>query len=297
MNIVREIDLAIKLTETQSTDGAYTVTYNGQPLPKDTYMTNDEWIAFLDAMPQAARIEYGAGSGSELSEKNGRPPKMASYGSSSRLIYRLSRSNSDFHYEKKLPTTVGGKANLDGFYEDEKRYIFVESKCHEPYSRHQNVVSTCYVDLYEYINDRMGDNLQIAMEPCGKERQMEVDYWAEREWLQHFDIKQMICHLLGIATGLLKGTLEQKQIDFLYLLYDPTELALSDDAKKLIDFIYERTCYECNLIDFPRLFGVILDFLRETKYMGVLSDEQADALVAQFAFRMVSQNSYPPLIK
>jgi len=296
MNIVKELDLAIKQKETQTTKGAYAVSYNGTILQKETYMTNSEWAAFLDDMPESAREEYGAGGGSELSEKNGHPPKMASYGSSSRLIYQLSRANPDFHYEKKLPTTVGGKANLDGFYEDANRYIFVEAKCHEPYSRHKNIVSTCYVDLYEYINDRMGDELQIAMEPCEKEGHVEVDYWAKREWMQHFDIKQMICHLLGIATGLLKGTLKRKQIDFVYLLYDPTKLSLSDDARVQIEYLYGKTCHERSLIDFPKLFRVILDFLRENKYKGILSDEAADMISAQFTFTPASQDTYFELI-
>ena len=75
-------------------------------------------------MPETARIEYGAGDGGELEEKDGRPPKMASFGSSSRMIYNLSNKKDGFHFEKKLPTTVGGTANLDGFYEDDARYIF-----------------------------------------------------------------------------------------------------------------------------------------------------------------------------
>ena len=87
--------------------------------------------------------------GSELKEKNGRPPKMASFGSSSRMIYNLSNKKNGFHFEKKLPTTVGGTANLDGFYEDDNRYIFVEAKCHEPYNVKKTVISSKYKDLYK----------------------------------------------------------------------------------------------------------------------------------------------------
>ena len=73
----------------------------------------------------------------------------------------------------------------------------------------------------------------------------------------------MICNLLGIATGILKGTLAKKQIDFIYLIYDPTELTLADGTKEAVDSIYERTCYECNLVDFATLLGVIRAFLME----------------------------------
>ena len=297
MNIVEKLDLAIKQNEKGTTDGAYVVPYKDSVLHKSTYMTNEEWNIFLSSMAEEAHKEYGEGDGDELSEKNGRPPKMASYGSSSRMIYMLSRSKDGFHYEKKLPTTVGGTANLDGFYEDDNRCVFVEAKCHEPYTVKKNAVSTCYAKLYEYINERMvgSIHIQAEMSKCG--RYMNVDYYAEGEKLERFDMKQMICHLLGIATGMIKGTLERKQIDFIYLLYDPTELDIESDVKEAIDAIYERTCYECNLVDFAELFRVILEFLIETKFHGAMSNEEVDDMVLKFTFTLASQDFYPVLMQ
>ncbi len=296
MNIVEKLDLAIKLKEIGTVDGFYVVPYKDKTLNKPTYMTNDEWVDFLGDMSHDARKEYGDGDGDELSEKDGRPPKMASYGSSSRLIYKLSREKDGFHYEKKLPTTVGGKANLDGFYEDDNHYIFVEAKCHEPYTAKKNVVSKCYEPLYKYINERMLGNVHIEMETSTCGRYMNVEYFADGEKLERFDIKQMICHLLGIATGMLKGTLERKQTNFIYLLFDPTELDIEPVAKMEIDKIYERTCYECNLVDFAELFRVLLDFLRKEKYAGGVSDEDVDTMVVNFTFTLASQEFYPILI-
>lgn len=297
MGIVNELDRAIKLFEKKTTEGAYVVPHNGGQFHKETYMTNEEWNDFLASMPETTRKEYGEGGGDELSEKNGRPPKMASYGSSSRMIYMYSRHKSDFHYEKKLSTTIGGKANLDGFYEDEGRYVFVEAKCHEPYTVKKNVVSECYAKLYEYINERMMGQIQIEMNPSNKEHYMDVEYFAGGEKLEHFDLKQMICHLLGVATGILKKTLEKKQMDFIYLLYDPTELEFPPKAKAEIDAIYGRTCYECNLVDFVELFRVILDLLRETKYADVMSDDEVDKMVCKFTFTLTNQEFYPTLIQ
>jgi hypothetical protein len=297
MNIIEQLDLAIKAKETGTTEGVYTVPYRGGVLEKPTYMTNGEWKAFLNAMPEMSRLEYAQGGGDELSEKDGRPPKMASYGSSSRMIYNLSRDKEGFHYEKKLPTTVGGKANLDGFCESAKRYLFVEAKCHEPYSFKRNAVSTTYAALYNYINTRMAGSLRIAMETSKCGRYMNVDYFAEDERLERFDLKQMICHLLGIATGLLSGTLEQKQIDFVYLLFDPTELTITADAKAAIDAIYERTCYECNLVDFAELFRVVLEFLRREKFPHAMSDQELDTVIYRFTFTLASQEFYPILIQ
>lgn len=292
MNITEKLDLAIKLKESGRADGAYTVSYNGKTLAKAAYMTNAEWEAFLKDMPENARAEYGAGGGDELSEKNGRPPKMASFGSSSRLIYTLSRQKEGFHYEKKLPTTVGGTANLDGFFEDENRYIFVEAKCHEPYADKKNSVSTSYAKLYEYVNAHMAGTLEIKMQPSKCGRYLLADYFACGERLEHFDMKQMICHLLGIATGVLKGTLTQKQIDFIYLLYDPTDFGIPE-----VDEIYQRTCYECNLVDFAELLRVIFSFLQEVKYRDAISAQDLDALLLKFSFTLASQEFYPLLIQ
>ena len=296
MNIVEKLDLAIKRKEIGTTDGYYVVPYKNGILHKPTYMTNDEWQAFLCAMPSEARREYGEGDGDELKEKDGRPPKMASYGSSSRMIYQLSHQKEGFHFEKKLATTVGGTANLDGFYEDDHRYIFVEAKCHEPYTAKNVSVSKCYQRLYEYLNARMLGNLHIDMETSKCGRYLNVAYWANGEMLVRFDMKQMICHLLGIATGMLKGSLNAKQTDFIYLLYDPTELDVEPEAKQAIDEIYARTCYECNLVDFAELYRAILDFLRAENFSGTASDEQIDDMVLKFTFTLASQELYAILI-
>ncbi len=247
-------------------------------------------------MPEAARREYGEGDGDELKEKEGRPPKMASYGSSSRLIYNLSKKKEGFHFEKKLPTTVGGTTNLDGFYEDDNRYIFVEAKCHEPYTAKNVTVSKCYEKLYTYINEQMPHNLHIDMQKSKCGRYLNVQYFSDGEKLVRFDMKQMICHLLGIATGMLNGTLERKQTDFIYLLYDPTELDIEPDAKEMIDGIYARTCYECNLVDFAELYRVLLNFLIKEKYTDAASDSEVDNMVINFTFALASQEFYPILI-
>lgn len=293
MNISKELDLAIKAAEVKTVDGGYWI---GEK-EYTTYMTRGEWEAFKHSMLPGALDEYGAGGGGELAEKSGRPPKMACYGSSSRMIYRLSHQKEGFHYEKKLSTTVGGVANLDGFYEDSGRYVFVEAKCHEPYSAKSNSVSKSYEALYTFINREMGGNVEITMQTSKCGRYMEVEYFSGGERLAYFDIKQMICHLLGIATGVLRRELVQKQMDFIYLLYDPTELSLAPEVKEAIDAIYERTVYECNLIDFSALLRVIFAFLMKEKYGNVISEHETDDMIYKFTFTLASQGFYPLLLQ
>jgi hypothetical protein len=293
MNLSKELDLAIKLAETGTTAGEYLA--GGKEY--NTYMTNTEWANFKANMAPDALSEYSAGSGDELSEKSGRPPKMACYGSSSRILYNLSRHKEGFHYEKKLSTTVGGTANIDGFLSDEDRYVFVEAKCHEIYSAKNNSASKSYEKLYNFINEQMEGSLEISMKPSKCGRYLDVEYFADGEPLENFDMKQMISHFLGIATGILKGELDQKQIDFVYLLYDPTELELEPKVKAAIELMYSRTCFECNLVDFTTLFYVIFKFLQAEKYGEVLSEDDLDDLLCRFTFTLSSQEFYPTLLQ
>ena len=142
----------------------------------------------------------------------------------------------------------------------------------------------------------MGNNLCIEMvtSKCG--RYMNVRYFSGKEELIHFDIKQMICHLLGIAAGILKGTLKKKQMDFIYLLYDPTHLEILLDVKSKIDEIYQRTCYECKRIDFSALLRVILSFLRKEKLPDSIADDDIEKMIGNFHFMLISQDGYPRLL-
>lgn len=305
MSIAEELDLTIKkkktgIPESNLKKQGYQITYKGEQLTKPTYTTNAEWDAFLKAMPEMAKVEYGKGGGDELHEKSGHPPKMACYGSSSRMIFEYSNHKKGFHYEKKLHTTIGGTANLDGFFADENRNVFVEAKCHEPYSIHKYVISTCYAGVYKHINAQMDGKVRIEL-PSDDELKnmcnMPVTYWAGDEKLERLDMKQMICHLLGIASGLLRGEVEKKKIEFLYFLYDPTGLDIPGKAKSKILAIYEKTCKEAAQVDFVKLFEVILQFLREKpKYRNAMTDEEADQLVREFSFTLCSQKNYKSLI-
>ena len=291
MTLSMKLDLAIKAKEATASADGYVIKDKGC---YSTYMTNAEWDAFKNAMSAQALEEYGAGGGGELYEKDGRPPKMACYGSSSRMIYLLSRDKEKdgFHYEKKLSTTVGGTANLDGFLDRGDRYVLIEAKCHEPYSAKAHSVSHSYEALYTFINENMAKELEIAAEKSKCGRYLNVTFRAGGEMIAHFDLKQMICHLLGAATGALTGKLDKKKYSFLYLLYDPTALPITEEARAEIDAIYKRTVYECGLIDFKKLFRVILAFLQGKITKKKLSEEDVEQIANGFTFTLASQNDY-----
>ena len=157
MELNKLLDYAIMADETAKNPeikSGYTV--NGRTY--DNYLNNTSWAVFVAEMKEenpTAFDMYGKGGGKELEERrvgaNVYPPKMASFGSSSRMIYNLMKGVDGFLFEKKLPTTVGGIANLDGFMETDEKYIFIEAKCREPYSRKENIYERKYENLYKTI--------------------------------------------------------------------------------------------------------------------------------------------------
>ncbi len=293
MNLTKMLDIAIKNYEHQSN-----MIINGYKTKSgfyENYMTNNEWQIFQDGMKinhPDAYLSFHEGNGKEMIEKNtGKyvfPPKMASYGSSSRMIYNLAKDVNGFSFEKKLPTTIGGTANLDGYFEKEKEYVFIEAKCREPYSGNNNTIHPIYQELYKYISQSTKTPLHCHIGSISQ-KQMHVRFVYNGTEIKYFDIKQMLCHLLGIATAVINGCFTDKNIKFLYLLYDPTILQFSDDeTHKQINEIYFQTCRECSLIDFEALYLLVYEYLI-TKIGQVKSVELSPN---DFTFTLCSNNNF-----
>lgn len=262
------------------------------------YVKNDYFNAFVDEMEKKYPIAhqmYGVAGGKELETrkvgKNVYPPKMASFGSSSRMIFNLMKDTKGFLFEKQLPTTVGGTANLDGFLETGDKYIFVEAKCREPYSDKNNKYDRKYEKLYNYISKSEKTNVSCDIQDIeGNTKEMKVTFKVNDNPIRNFDMKQMISHLLGVTTGFLNGEFEIKDIEFIYLLFDPTVIEIKDEkAKNKIYEIYINTCDECNATDFKALFEVIVEYLKAYKKWN--KDFKTSDLTDRFTFRLCSQKN------
>ncbi len=281
----KTLDLSIKKYETGTTEGGFAVK-DGKIYA--SYMSNSEWNAFIGNMkenyPQAFG-EYGAGSGGECMPNGVYPPKMASYGSSSRMIYHLCKDVPGFRFEYKLPTTVGGVANLDGYLEKEDELIYVEAKCREPYGEKPHLIEAKYEELYRYLNEQPTNNLNISI-PEKTGSKIKVVFSVDGMEIRHFDMKQMLCHLLGIATKHLQEP-TSKRITFLYLTYDPTQIKLIDSEKgaKIVE-TYNTMCAECNAVAFKALFEDICRFLSKNRN---LPSKNISAIVSSFSFQLKNQ--------
>ena len=291
------LDLAIMADETAdnpAVKSGYTIL--GKDEPYFNYIENNCWNEFKKDMeknyPVAFRM-YGAGGGKELDERKiGKylcPPKMASFGSSSRMIFNLfkDRENDGFLFEQKLPTSVGKEANLDGFMMTDDKCIFIEAKCREPYTAKESLVSTKYKPLYKFISKSSETDIVCRIPDSDNKKKMEVIFMAGNTEIQCFDMKQMICHLLGVATAYLKGEFDKK-IDFIYLLFNPKLIKINEGKEEIIS-IYEQTCNECNSVDFKALFDVIVDYLQTVRGLG--KDKNTAEITNNFSFRLCDQSN------
>ena len=303
MELNKILDLAIMKAETEAKleiKSGYKV--DSREEPYENYLDNNSWNIFVNKMKEenpAAYRRYGSGGGKELEErkvgKNIYPPKMASFGSSSRMIYNLAKDTDYFLFEEKLPTVVGGMANLDGFMETEDKCIFVEAKCREPYSKKTSIVDRNYEKLYEYISNSTRTSVTCIIKDLSNETKnktkMNVTFMYGETEIKHFDLKQMICHLLGVAHEFLRGNSDIKKIKFIYLLFNPNLIDI-DDSKEKIHKIYNETCDECNLIDFKALFDVVVEYLLTLSHYKWENATLSDGIVDNFNFALVDQASF-----
>lgn len=298
MELNKILDEAIRLHETKISTLTAGYVVNGKPYPN--YVSNSSWAKFCNDMEvnhPVAYDNYKNGDGKELDERNAGqniyPPKMASFGSSSRFIYNLMKHDKSFKFEEQLPTTVGGTANLDGFKETLDSYVFMEAKCREPYSKKNKFYGQKYFELYDFISQSDNTPVTIDMDLTkGKEHEMEVAFRCNGNTVEYFDLKQMISHLLGVGTAILKKEkYADKPIRFFYLIYNPELLEFENgENKNKICNIYYQTCNEAEATISKELFKVVLLFLKEKYYPD--SSVDIDRVVNNFSFSICNQENF-----
>lgn len=100
MSILKEFDKALVGEETKTAEVKSGYFARNNPKQYTEYLDNASWEEMLSRMSENHKKQYGTGGGKELEEKNGKPPKMAAFASSSRMIYNLSKDTPDFVFEK-----------------------------------------------------------------------------------------------------------------------------------------------------------------------------------------------------
>lgn len=256
------------------------------------YMKNADWSTFLSKISGPHKYQFDNGSGGEL--KGGKyPPKMASFGSSSRLVYELSHSIPGFSFEERLDTRVGGIAHLDGFCKRETNYIYVEAKMREIYgASHKNEsIKKVYSHVYEHLQDNIKEFKFEKIEDKTDATKSKVTFKINNEPVTFFDLKQLICHFLGITYDIAKHPIQNVKVKFLYLLYNPHEIKESIDKRYrelLIDryeIVREFIDNRNNIKVFESIFQDILSY--QVKEQNLPKDTHIE-----FEMKLVDQNEY-----
>lgn len=262
------------------------------------YMSNEAWEEFKNDMSYEHKIQYKEGHGGELKEKGGTPPKMASFGSSSRLIYLLSKDVAGFSFEEKLSTKVGGPANLDGYLKTEEHDIYVEAKCREIYGSYADKeISNVYKDVYDFIHGRKGLFGYRVKEIKDDKRYFKCTFTWDNKEIIHFDIKQLICHFLGICANILdKKKNANPNVKFIYLIFNPNEDSdfTNENIKgfeKEIKEDYDKTLEEISWFEnFEWLFDIIMEY-----QIGKCKSKSRPAW--SFHYEQMDQNDYEKYMK
>ena len=266
--------------------------------PYYNYMSKEAWEEFKNDMSYEHKQQYKDGHGGELNEKGGTPPKMASFGSSSRLIYLLSKDVAGFSFEEKLSTKVGGPANLDGYLKIEEHDIYVEAKCREIYGSYANQkISKVYKDVYDFIREKNGLFGYRDTEIKGDNGHFKCTFtWHDTEII-HFDIKQLICHFLGICANILdKKKNANPNVKFIYLIFNPkVDTDFSNEHIKGfengIKEDYNKTLEEISWFgDFKWLFDIIMEY-----QIGKCKSKSRPAW--SFHYEQMDQNNYEKYMK
>lgn len=275
MDMAKALDFAIRDYELNNmiigpSDVPYIIKTENGKREYWNYMSKASWEQFKDAMTDKHKEEYGGGNGGELeTKKTSRgllPPKMASFGSSSRMIYNLSKEIPGFVFEKIMYTYVGGNANLDGYLLLDNTAVFVEAKCSEIYDTHTLFdISNVYAEVYNHLRNK---NKSFDYEPKGSKKQnyFKCTFQYDGNDIKYFDLKQLICHFLGISAALINNKIESNTIKFIYLIFNPNyNTDFSHDAikkyeKKLKDQ-YDEAIEEIEKFgDMKWLFDSIMEY-------------------------------------
>lgn len=270
------------------------------------YLSKNSWKEFKDSMKKVHRGQFEDADGGELKEKKSRwgicPPKMASFGSSSRFLYNISKDIVGFQFEKLLPTRVGGTANLDGYIMRGDVDVFVEAKCKEIYSSHKPIkVSDIYKEIYDKLKTDNGFSYDNNGRPIkdGKtdDKHFKCTFKFDGKEIVHFDIKQLICHFLAISANILEDEKANKNVKFVYLIFNPKDADAAcfenekvSSYKERIFKIYNETIKEIRKFDMELLFESIFEI--QAKRLGL--EGEKDSL---FEFHLVDQYNYKETIK
>jgi hypothetical protein len=262
--------------------------------PYDYYLNKDssfcEFMKIMkDEYPEIFE-SFKNGKGRELEEKL-TPPKMASIASSSRLAYLTFReikpelfgqitgnkTNYDIIFEGKLKSILNNNfanPNLDVILKSKNTIVFIEVKCQEIFDSHIKYFSMSYKESLEQIFEEKTIKVVPKKEKGKLVDKLEV---SDLNVFRKFDIKQSICHILGIYNFVdskdksaniktinkeIEWSSDIENVYFVNLFYNPQKLndsILTDAYKEVISEAKEAPIedYFKKLLEYNKVKGEV----------------------------------------
>ena len=244
-NIIKNNIIGTKVDNRVVTSEDFGYVINGKSY--DRYYNKAVFDRFKEEMERSSKYGdlfrvYVDCPGQELSDNNGKNvPKMASVASSSRFCFLALRDGAKVlggdkvELEKKcdIIDDIDGKhkkiatASLDAYIRESNTYV--EAKCHEIFDNHSIVMSEKYVDLLsryygieseEYLRDK---KVILPLSIFG--------FDGDKANLR-FDIKQLMCHLLGIKSS----KQHEERARLVYMFFKP--VADNEQEAELIGDVF-----------------------------------------------------------
>jgi len=142
----------------------------------------------------------------------------------------------EFEYECRIHGILGTAPQMDAYSSDGN--IFIEVKCHEIFDEHNICLSHQYYPwLCEYPN-----GFRLTLPKPDAKNQIQIPFSAfGLEKNSMFDVKQFLCHLMGIASKS-KG----QPSTLIYLFFKP--LPADPISQKQIDRVFSKLTDEIHLL-------------------------------------------------
>ena len=236
----------------------------------DFYYKEEEFTSFIDEMRSKYPEHFLKYAGDETSKENKggvggelevkktgygyAPPKMAHVASSSRFCYLALRGGTDalvtdkvlkkenIEFEKECRIFDSGHApQLDAYIADEDMNVYVEVKCHEIFDRHTPTFKNKYWKYFK--EDKVFNCAAIEDDKCKETFTVPLSMFGLSCELKStmLDIKQMVCHLMGIARQN-----NGKKAKLVYLFFKPECNNLAD--QEFVDNVFEHLQNEINVV-------------------------------------------------
>ena len=200
-------------------------------------------------------------------EKNKDLIKMCSVASSSRLafLYFLDQvKNNIVELEVECNNDLGGyNPQLDAFNKNKKTYY--ECKCHEICNKSHNKLKNKYIDKlkelfgideFEIIKDENEEYIELSLKELGCKCDSE-ELLDNSIYNLHLDVKQLICHLIGIQN---KHKKDKEKFSLQYIFFKPNEEKKENEKfKDKIGELYHALLDEWEMIINSKAFNYFLE--------------------------------------